>query len=431
MNEKEWHISKYNLTAKIPESGRWVIVNLMTGACVPMNAATLYAMSNLSELPKDTELLQKLAKLGVITDYDELAELEAMGRMACTFCHSVELTICPTMGCNFDCPYCFEDHRLEKMTEKTQNDLLRLTEKLLDISKAKNLRITWFGGEPLLALDIIGSLSDRLMGICDKKDIQYSAGIVTNGYLLDQDVVDMLSRVRVTTAQITLDGIGEVHDRTRHLANGDPSFDRIADNLRTLKIPFEVSVRHNVHLENIDQIEPVRRFVKELSEVSDNNIRYYPSPVSDNKRSRNRGSDLTIICGNDESLVGIRRDSDRLSRATGYYCGAQTLWSIGIDALGNLHKCWETVDKPEESFASAADWDPMNPFETAADPDKLTSFLNTSGVPDDECRDCIWLPACRGGCPYARLHTQKNCLPYKNNPEEFVKMVYADRQCRK
>ena len=429
MNKKEWHISKYNLTAKIPEDDKWVIVNLMKATCVPMSAATLYAMSNLSELPKDTPLLLKLAKLGLITDHDERSELETMARMACAFPHSIGLTLCPTMGCNFDCPYCFENHRAEKMSEKTQDDVIRLTEKMLEVSKAKELSISWFGGEPLLAPDIIESLSVRLMKMCDDRDIKYSAGIITNGYLLDQNIVDMLDRVKIQMMQITLDGLGDVHDQTRHLAGGGPTFERITDNLRTLKIPFRVSVRHNVHTENFDQIEPLRKFVEDLTSKSNNNISYYPSPVSDNKAFQDRNSDVTTLCGNNDTLVGVERDSGRLTRAMGHYCGAHTLWSVGIDALGNLYKCWESVDKPEQSYAMAADWDPMNPFETATNPDNLTKYLNTSGVlDDDECRNCIWLPVCRGGCPYARLYREKKCPPYKDDQEAYVKAVYANQK---
>ena len=51
-------------------------------------------------------------------------------------------------------------------------------------------------------------------------------------------------------------------------------------------------------------------------------------------------------------------------------------------------------------------------------------YLNLSGVPnDDECRQCIWLPLCRGGCPSKRLFFKKWCLPWKNNPEIYLSKV--------
>lgn len=72
---------------------------------------------------------------------------------------AVCITICPTLACNFECPYCFEDRGRGKMAPEIQDDIVRLAERMLDASKAKKLAITWFGGEPLMATDVIEALS--------------------------------------------------------------------------------------------------------------------------------------------------------------------------------------------------------------------------------------------------------------------------------
>lgn len=429
MSKSKWHLSKYNINAKIDEEDKWYVVNLYRNTCTPMSAATLYAMSNLEDLDENTPLLLKLAKLGIITDFDERASLETMARMACAFPLDVGLTICPTMGCNFDCPYCFEEHRNEKMTLKTQDAVITLAEKMLDSSAAKHLSVSWFGGEPLLAPEVIEYISERFISMCEDRGIRYSASIITNGYLLDQKIVDLLEKCGVNQAQITLDGIGEVHDRTRHLADGGPTFDRITSNLETLKIPFKVNVRHNVHSENKNQQPTLRDYVEAIAERSGNNINYYASPVSDNKASHERNSDLNLTCDADNADIGLRLDTIRASRAKGHYCGAHTLWSVGIDAEGRLHKCWETVDKPDQSFGTVSEWDPKNPIDTASNVDNLTKFLNTSGATSDsECRDCIWLPVCRGGCPNKRLlNGIRQCVAYKDDPGSYVKALHSIR----
>ena len=102
------------------------------------------------------------------------------------------------------------------------------------------------------------------------------------------------------------------------------------------------------------------------------------------------------------------------------------MWSVGIDDRGNLQKCWEAVDKPAISFGNARDWDPANPFETASNVDNLVKYLNTAmPVPDEECRSCVWLPTCVGGCPQKRLFEQRRCVPYRNDPEAFVLALHA------
>ncbi len=428
----KWHLSKYNICADIPEENIRVIVNIYKGTCVPMTAASLYALSKLDSLDEDTPILQKLAKLGIITDMDEQAALEATARMVAAFPRSIGLVICPTVGCNFDCPYCFEDHKPGKMDEETIEGVVALAGKMLDASGSKRLAVTWFGGEPLLACDVIETLSEKLMKICDAGNIEYRAGIVTNGYLLDQETADMLERVKVKSAQITLDGIGSTHDATRHLAGGDPTFDRITDNLKNVKLPFRVNIRHNLHSGNLDEKEKLREFVEKLAYESGNNLSYYGKDVSENDAADRRGSKIHTIGPDECAYAGIELDSATFRKGYGDFCEAHSIWNLGIDTEGRLSKCWENVDKPDLSFGNVKDWDPQNPIDTASDPDNLTRYLNTAGpLNDSECLDCIWLPKCRGGCPNKRITKGKKCVPYKDDPESFARAVYQVQKKRK
>ena len=112
--------------------------------------------------------------------------------------------------------------------------------------------------------------------------------------------------------------------------------------------------------------------------------------------------------------------------ARGHYCGAHSIWSVGIDDKGNLQKCWEAVDKPAISFGVAHDWNPENPLATASDPDNLVKYLNTAApVPDEECRECVWLPMCVGGCPHKRLFERRSCVAFKDDPQSYVLALHA------
>lgn len=46
-----------------------------------------------------------------------------------------------------------------QMSPAVQDDVVTLAGRMLDMSHAKSLSVTWFGGEPLLAPDVIESLS--------------------------------------------------------------------------------------------------------------------------------------------------------------------------------------------------------------------------------------------------------------------------------
>ena len=227
-------------------------------------------------------------------------------------------------------------------------------------------------------------------------------------------------------AQITIDGMGATHDATRHLAGGGPTFERITANLRDLDLPFKVNVRHNVHEGNKAEMDEIEAFVKELAEQSGNDLSCYPAPVSGSETADARGKQVGLLCTSDSSEVGIRREAGRFSVGRGYYCGAHSIWSVGIDEKGNLQKCWEAVDKPEISFGTAHDWDPASPLATASRPDNLTMYLNTAcPVPDDECRACVWLPHCVGGCPHKRLFDERQCVAFKDDPESYVLALHA------
>lgn len=52
---------------------------------------------------------------------------------------AVYITICPTLACNFECPYCFEDRGRGKMASEIQDDIVRLAERML-IGSAKGER---------------------------------------------------------------------------------------------------------------------------------------------------------------------------------------------------------------------------------------------------------------------------------------------------
>ena len=420
-----WHVSRYNLSAPVPGKKVLAIANLYKGTCAEYNPIELYLMGVLDEISEDHPIIDRLAKRGVIANFDEQAALETMGRGSCLGGRVIGLTICPTVGCNFDCPYCFENHRPGRMSADVQDDVVALAECMMDASGHKNLSITWFGGEPLLAPDVIEALSKRLMALVEERGGEYRAGIITNGYLLTQENVRMLNEHKVSSAQVTLDGIGAAHDATRHLAGGGPTFDRIVENLRA-PIPFRVSIRHNVHAGNRDQMDALRAFVEELAKESGNDIHYYPAPVSSSEVADERGEQVDLLCGSSDAEVGIKQDAWRFSSGRGHYCGAQSLWVVGIDDKGNLQKCWEAVDKPEISFGTAHDWDPTDPIASASNPDNLTQYLNTAGpVPDEECRECVWLPLCAGGCPQKRLFEGRRCVPYKNDAEAYVLALHS------
>ena len=94
-----------------------------------------------------------------------------------------------------------------------------------------------------MATDVIEALSARLIRVAEERGCTYEAWIFTNGYLLSEDVVDLLLRCRINNVHIPLDGTETTNDATRRLIGGRPTFQRIVDNLALLKPPLKTLIR--------------------------------------------------------------------------------------------------------------------------------------------------------------------------------------------
>jgi len=166
-----------------------------------------------------------------------------------------ELIILPTEQCNLRCTYCYEDFEIGKMSEATQRGLEHFIDRR--IAGLSQLRLSWFGGEPLAARDVILRIARHAKARCDEVGVRLVGGLTTNAYLMTRQLLEDLLDCNQDFFQITLDGWKETHDAVRRFADGRGSFDRIWANLldmKTCERPFEVLLRIHVRRDNIDRL---------------------------------------------------------------------------------------------------------------------------------------------------------------------------------
>ena len=150
------------------------------------------------------------------------------------------LVLFTTTCCNFRCKYCFEDHsNCKHMDKKIAKPIIdRFIDsyyfnKITNNNSKKNesLKVSFFGGEPLLNLDFIKWAVDyidkQVSGI-----LNVSYGLTTNGSLLTKEVVDYLASHRFSII-LSLDGPKEINDINRVDIKGNGTFDIVAE-----KIPY-------------------------------------------------------------------------------------------------------------------------------------------------------------------------------------------------
>lgn len=198
----------------------------------------MQAVSQKNTMLLPERLINDLKNYSFIIDSheDELKKLEYMRLRVITQVQQknvLGITIIPTGKCNFRCEYCYENFSNGKMTKYIQDAIIGFIRKR--IIYHSGVSISWFGGEPLLELDIINYISKKVIEICDSLKRTYFASITTNGYLLTADVMKQLISNRIFSYQITLDGIPEIHNKYRHLSNGLPTFEKIEANLFSIK----------------------------------------------------------------------------------------------------------------------------------------------------------------------------------------------------
>ena len=431
--EAGWHVSRYLLYAQIPGSKNVAIYNTYRRSCGEYMPLDLYVMSALDEVPEHNPFIDRLAKSGVIVQFDEREALEAKRRLDCSTAQggTVAVTICPTMACNFECPYCFASLGRGKMKPEVQDDIVALVERMVDAARATKLSITWFGGEPLLATDVIEALSPRLIAIAEERGCDYESWIFTNGYLISPEVVEMFGRCRIGKVHIPLDGVGETNDATRRLVGGGPTFDRIVDNLGFLKPPIKTLIRANTHEGNVAQLDDLKAVVMNRAAETGNQINFYVASLIDVSPRDELNSPMAEYAFRGIE-VSLRPETRHVPVGVDHACVGQNLWMVAIDDKGYLYKCGgKLCGQPEFAYATARDWDPAYPFATASNPDMLSKFLNTcTPDPGDKCYDCVWLPLCGGACPQLRLFGKHKCPPYRYDPDAFVLAKHAQMRSR-
>ncbi len=155
----------------------------------------------------------------------------------------------PTEACNFRCTYCYEDFAHGRMDPGVVRGLKRYLERRA--GELDWLALSWFGGEPLLARDVVEEIMLHARHlVAAHPRLRLVSDLTTNGFHLGPRAFSRLLDVGVSCFQVSLDGLREVHDRTRRRAGGGGTFQRLWTHLlamRAVERAFEVVVRLHVH----------------------------------------------------------------------------------------------------------------------------------------------------------------------------------------
>lgn len=354
-----------------------------------------------NELPED--ILSSLIQQNVIVNSDEqyLHYYECMVRAnSRSYNDSVlGLVIAPTTGCNFNCPYCFEGEKnVINMTDKVENGIIDFIKKH---ENAKEIHLTWYGGEPLTAFNRIRSLYDKISSL-NLKITNHQ--IITNGYNLTPEIISFLKNAKLQGMQITLDGTEATHNKTRCLKGSHkPTFQRIIENIKLLRHQapeIHLSIRVNINRDNAYEFIEVYHYINDM--LHDPTINIYPGLI---REETTDGCDLCYSSLNNNDYFKLLKQCAEKNIPVNFMprhsssknCMINNLNAFIIGPEGELYKCWNDFNHRERIIGNILDTEFSNrklflQYMTQAD-------IHT----EPKCKSCLTFPTCSGGCGFHRL----------------------------
>ncbi|REK53988.1 MAG: radical SAM/SPASM domain-containing protein [Geobacillus sp.] len=439
MSNMKWFPSRFNAISQT-ESGELILYNSYTGAIVAVTAEekkdVLQALKR-SGIDRELSPVEKtLAECGFLVP--EHANEEKRAQFLHQTLHrtdAMHLIVLPTEACNFRCTYCYQDFSRGKMSRNVVNGLKHFLKN--KIPRLEHLTVSWFGGEPLLAYDVIEELSEAIVEWTDRHGVTYQAEMSTNGYFLSKQTLQNLLKYKVNHFMVTLDGSKDVHDARRALANQGSTYETIIHHLldiQTLDDSFEIYIRINFDEDNLAHIP---RFLEELAGyfAGDSRFQIFCRPVG---KWGGANDENLPICDHrtaetkiwEFTEFGIHRGLNMSSiiesmlMPTGAVCYAAKPHSFVIGANGQLYKCTCFLHEEYNHVGRLHDDGTME-----VDFDKLALWVTSGEEQDGHCQACFFRPACQGNhCPMYRIRKGQRPCPYeKRKIKQVLRLIHAQQ----
>ena len=319
-------------------------------------------------------------------------------------------TILPTTVCNARCVYCYEEGmKFRTMTQAIADSVVDFIDKT---RREDNILINWFGGEPLVAQNIIQHICDKL----NEHSVSFNSKIITNATLLTRELVKQAKQSwHLESAQVSVDGNRHDYElRKRYCNPSIHNYDAMMNAISfLLNEDIKVNIRCNYDGENLAGIKD---FIEELNTRfgTNTNFSIYFAMLFQENESRNsielRKEIVNIIrhyrsIGMNFIAVPYRDCQFRIN-----YCMADSNGKhVVIDPDGFLYHC-EHLTAPENvSFGHISGED----FNITSDNRVLMNV-------HEKCRQCCFLPYCtpffRNACP----NWSKYCYNIKCVDIDFI-----------
>ncbi len=412
--------SNYNIYIGNVDNAQ-IYYNSFSGSVSSFDSYSLNFLNNIENYAEDTaknedrDLKNLLYENGFIVEreFDELNWIIIHNKGIRFDFHSskIRLTIAPTMLCNYKCYYCYESQatKSKKMSDLVINQLITYVASQMN-EELKELYISWYGGEPLLALDIIEVISKKLMDLCKKRSIIYKADILTNGYLLDYQTAKLLcEKYNITNVQIPMDGMAKIYAKRKGVK--EDTFNTVIKNICEISDIMKVHVRMNIDKDNKEDILELTKLLFVNYGLKEK-IRVYLAAVKNYSNvcnfidtscfSNNEFFDFKIEYSDLLKSLDVKTSLLTSIRKPSYMsCGLSRIRNLIIDPDGNFYRCAHLIGHNNQTVGNVFIGQMFN--------DANMQFLNMEI--EEKCKNCNLLPICMGGCYFEKMlnHNDSVC----------------------
>ncbi|MCJ7740596.1 radical SAM protein [Candidatus Microgenomates bacterium] len=163
------------------------------------------------------------------------------------------------MNCNFYCKHCGSNAGRKTIKgELTVDEIKKTFRTIAEDFNPKDIMVAVTGGEPLVRKDLF-----EIMTYVNH--LGFNWGMVTNGFLVNKEIVKKMKESGMKTIVVSIDGIGRKHDEFRSMKG---AYHRAINAVRLLSeanFMQNLQITTTIHQGNIDQLEEMYRTFSSLS----------------------------------------------------------------------------------------------------------------------------------------------------------------------
>ena len=387
-----YKLSRYNYC--IQREHTIYVCNFFSGAFIQLNSMEYEKIFCEKSFEYDNELCSELVSNGILIPFyaNEKQQIDKKRAKYILENNTSSFRILPTWRCNARCYYCYEYNRNIDMDKETAQQVI---EYIVSKSANKYVNVQWFGGEPLLNIEIIDYITDQLT---QRLGNRFSSSMITNASLVDENIAEkMKEKWNLQSVQVTLDGTKEEYERRKNYSFIG-SFDKVMENIdimcsKGIKIFIRINYDNNNYRDILKLIDILSQKYSNI-----NNVFVYAHPIFESIKCSFTGIATVDIWRqiNDKLISSGFLNNKKvfdLSLRSGKCSACQSESGYVIDPEGKIFKCTMATNNDKECIGTV--W---------SGEENIVSLDRWCDIGlKHECEECIFLPLCQGGCKAGEL----------------------------